>query len=151
ALERLHRGGDVGRRRGDGGAAGDVAGVVQRALLDVRQDARQPAPAVDVARAVAVAGAGVGGEEVVVVVVGVDGDAQLLEVVLAGGGRGRLTHLLDGRQQQADQHGDDGDDDEQLDQRERRPTTVPHGVSLGEIGGRDGATPASRRGARSGG
>src|SRR5262249_22531506 len=49
----------------------------------------------------------------------------LLEVVGAGGACGGLTHLLDGRQQQADEDGDDGDDDEQLDQRKRRPTTGP--------------------------
>jgi hypothetical protein len=41
---------------------------------------------------------------------------DLLEVVGALHLVGRLADLLDGRQEQADQHGDDGDDDQQLDQ-----------------------------------
>jgi hypothetical protein len=36
---------------------------------------------------------------------------------------GRLTHLLHGGQQQPDQDRNDGDDYEQLDQREAGPTT----------------------------
>jgi hypothetical protein len=60
-------------------------------------------------------------------VVVVDGDADLLEVVGAGGAGGGLAHFLHSGQQQPDQHGDDRDDDEQLDQRERgagfRPRT----------------------------
>src|SRR5205823_6186666 len=51
-------------------------------------------------------------------------------VVLALGPVGGLADLLDGRQQQADQHADDGDDDQQLDQREAaNPVGVdpPHG------------------------
>src|SRR5262249_14120262 len=43
--------------------------------------------------------------------------ADLLQVVLTFGAAGGLPHLLDGRQQQADQDGDDGNDDEQLDER----------------------------------
>jgi hypothetical protein len=52
-------------------------------------------------------------------VVAVHGDAELLEVVLALQARGRLADLLDGGDQQADQDGDDRDDHQQLDQRER--------------------------------
>ena len=48
-----------------------------------------------------------------------DGDADLLEVVGALDACGGLADLLHGRQQEADQDGDDRDDDEQLDQRER--------------------------------
>ena len=51
----------------------------------------------------------------------VDGQPELLEVVLAGGPGGRLADLLHRGQQQPDEHGDDGDDDQQFDQRERGP------------------------------
>ena len=51
-------------------------------------------------------------------VVVVQGDADLLEVVGALGPAGRLAGRLDGRQQQGDQHADDGDDHQQLDQGE---------------------------------
>src|SRR5205085_9410286 len=48
----------------------------------------------------------------------VDGDTQLLEVVGALDAHGRVAHSLNGRQQHADQDGDDGDDDQQLDEGE---------------------------------
>ena len=52
------------------------------------------------------------------VVVGVQGDPDLLQVVLAlRPGRG-VPHLLDGGQEQPDQDGDDRDHDEKFDQRE---------------------------------
>src|SRR5436305_1315307 len=54
----------------------------------------------------------------------VHGQADLLEVVGALEARGRLAHLLDGGEQEADQHGDDGDDDQQLDQREGASATA---------------------------
>jgi hypothetical protein len=48
----------------------------------------------------------------------VEGQADLLQVVLAlGAGRG-VADLLDGRQQKSDEDRDDGDDDQQLDQGE---------------------------------
>ena len=48
----------------------------------------------------------------------VEGQADLLEVVLAPGtGRG-LAGLLDGGEEQADQDGDDGDHHQQFDERE---------------------------------
>jgi hypothetical protein len=48
--------------------------------------------------------------------------ADLLQVVLARGTGGGLPHFLHGRQQQADEDGDDGDHhQQQLDQRERGP------------------------------
>src|SRR5437879_4641171 len=50
-----------------------------------------------------------------VVVVG-HGQAELLQVVTALGPRGRLANFLNGGQQQTDQHGDNRDDDEQLDE-----------------------------------
>ena len=66
--------------------------------------------------------AAVVGEGVAAVVVHLEGEADLLEVVGAAGAGGGLAHLLHGRQQEADQDGDDRDDDEQLDQGHRRPT-----------------------------
>src|SRR5262249_53453730 len=57
----------------------------------------------------------------VVVVHVVQPEAHLLEVVGALGARGRLAHLLDGGQQQADEDGDDGYHHQQLDQREAPP------------------------------
>ncbi len=69
-----------------------------------------------------------GGREVVVidagrkhcVRVGVveGGEGDLLEVVHTLRPRGRLAHLLHGRQQQADQDRENGDHDQQLKQRE---------------------------------
>ena len=48
-------------------------------------------------------------------------DADLMQVVLAGGHPGSLSHSLYGRQQQGHQHDDDGDHDQQLDEREGGP------------------------------
>ena len=55
----------------------------------------------------------------------VDGERELLEVVAALHAGGGLADLLDGRQQEADEDGDDGDHHQQLDQRERPPLTTP--------------------------
>src|SRR5262249_46923638 len=65
------------------------------------------------------------------------GDTDLLEVVRAGCPPRRLTRLLHGRQQQGDQDSNDGDDHQQLDQREptpvppARPSTHDNRLSLG--------------------
>jgi len=48
--------------------------------------------------------------------------AELLEVVAALHAGGGFAHLLDRGQEQADEDGDDGDDHQQLDQREATPT-----------------------------
>src|SRR5262249_9069564 len=48
----------------------------------------------------------------------VQGQAELLEVVLAADAGGRLSDLLHRGQQDAQQDGDDGDHHQQLDQRE---------------------------------
>ena len=42
----------------------------------------------------------------------VHGQADLFEVVLALGAAGRLAHLLDGRQEEADEDCDDRNDDQ---------------------------------------
>src|SRR5262249_59757750 len=49
-------------------------------------------------------------------------DADLLEVIATLHPRGSLAHFLHRWQQQPDQHGNNRDDDQQLDERERRPT-----------------------------
>ncbi len=54
-------------------------------------------------------------------VIVVAGDADLLEVVAALAAAGRFPGLLDRRQQDGHQDGDDGDDNEQFNQSERPP------------------------------
>src|SRR5205823_1066423 len=61
----------------------------------------------------------------------VQGEANLLEVVLALNASGGLAHFLHGGHQQADQDGDDGNHDEQLDQR--KGGTPAHGSISGGI------------------
>jgi hypothetical protein len=50
--------------------------------------------------------------------------ANLLEIVLALGPAGRFASLLNCRQQQGDEYGNDGDDNQQLD--ERKTATTNH-------------------------
>src|SRR5262249_18383571 len=59
------------------------------------------------------------------IVVVVHGDAHLLEIILASGPVGGFTDLLDRRQQQADQDGDNRDDDQQFNQGESRGAVCP--------------------------
>jgi hypothetical protein len=70
-----------------------------------------------------------GGEVLAGIVVVVHGQADLLEVVLTLQTAGGLAHLLHGGQEQAQQDGDDGNDDEQLDEREGLADS--HGDPLG--------------------
>src|SRR2546421_30440 len=79
-----------------------------------------PPPTGAEARAVLQVGPGSepGRKDAVSSMVVVEGQADLLQVVLALGAGGRLAHLLDGGQEQADEDGDDGDHHQQLDQRE---------------------------------
>ena len=55
---------------------------------------------------------------------GVQGEAHLLEVVLALHAGGGFADLLHGGQKQPDQDRDDGDDDEQFDQCETGSVSV---------------------------
>ena len=64
----------------------------------------------------------------------VNGHGDLAQVVAALGAGGRLPHLLDGGQEQADEDGDDGDDDQQLDQREALLATCQLRSPLGGVG-----------------
>jgi hypothetical protein len=48
------------------------------------------------------------------------GDSELLQLVLALHPGRRFADFLDGREQQTDQDGNDGDDDQQFDERKGR-------------------------------
>ena len=56
---------------------------------------------------------------VVVVHIHTHGQAELAEIIVAGNSPARLLGLAQSRQQHRRQNGDDGDDHEQFDQRER--------------------------------
>ena len=74
-------------------------------------------------------GLGPGRENSVHVVVAVQGQTDLLEIVLTLDAVGRFAHLLHGGHEQGDQHGDDGDDHQQLDQGESAASVLgvlPH-------------------------
>src|SRR5262249_57908581 len=68
-----------------------------------------------------------GWELLIRVVVVVNGQADLFEVVATLDAGGCFANLLDGRQQETNQDGDDGDDDKQLDQGE---AFAAHGIPL---------------------
>src|SRR5207249_4191264 len=100
---------------------GQVGAAVKGVLLDEGQDMVAPGPLA------AVRGAGGSGarrvpaalrESADLVVEAVEGDADLFEVVLALETHRDLADFLHRGQQQADQDGDDGDDHQELDQRE---------------------------------
>ena len=74
-----------------------------------------------------------GREPAVGAVVVVEGQADLLQVVLAAQPGGGLADLLHGGQEQADEHRDDGDHHQQLDQREPRSQPT-HKRSLSDGG-----------------
>src|ERR1022692_3851105 len=63
------------------------------------------------------------------VMIAMGGQAPLFHVVDALGPRRRLTHFLDGRHQERNEDGNDGDDNEQLDQRKGR-SLARHGGLL---------------------
>ena len=67
---------------------------------------------------------------------GVHRERELANVVLATRPPGRLACGLDRRQEQADEHADDGDDDEQLDEREGPRGATIVGGATGHVGGR---------------
>jgi hypothetical protein len=50
---------------------------------------------------------------------------QLLQLVFALRPTGRLSSLLDGREQQGHEYGDDRDDHQQFNERKRRPGRFP--------------------------
>jgi hypothetical protein len=54
----------------------------------------------------------------------VQGQSELFKIVRALGPTRRLTHLLDCRQEQPDQNGNDGDHNKQFNESETRPSQV---------------------------
>ena len=86
--------------------------------------------------------AGRGRQPVEGVIAIVHGQANLLEVVFGRRAVGNLANLLHGGQQERDEHGDDGDDNQQLDQREASANRV-HGAFSGDRRGGDFAVAAS--------
>ena len=65
----------------------------------------------------------------------VNGKPQLLQIVRTLSPPGRLTSRLHGGQKQRNEHGDNGDDDQQFDQSETAPTL--HEAPPGEKTERD--------------
>src|SRR5262249_44143907 len=63
------------------------------------------------------------GHDAIDVMVLLHGKADLFHVVLALDTGGGSPHLLDRGQEQPDEYGDDGDDHQELDQREAAPST----------------------------
>jgi len=72
-------------------------------------------------------------------VIALDREAELLQIIEALRAAGGLARRLDGGQEQRDQDGDDGNDDQQLDQGE---TTSPHQ----EFSSKDGRETMSNQG-----
>ena len=87
-------------------------GIGDRRLLHVGEHAESPGSP-DL-----LAGVPAGGERLLGVVVERDGQALLLEVVVARHPVGCLAGRLDSREEEADEGADDGDDDEEFDERE---------------------------------
>src|SRR5262249_10186564 len=96
--------------------------LVKVVLLDVGKDQDRPGGAAILVQTA-------GGEEAVVAVEVVDGQPELAEVVGAGAAVGGLAHSLDGRHEECNEYGDDGNDDQQLDQREA-DVPAPDGGSV---------------------
>lgn len=92
--------------------------VVQRGLVHKRQNPGIPRQSPSPCRRGDVAV----GKELVIVVVIVEGQAHLLQIVLALGAAGRFPRLLDCGQEQSDQDRDDRNDHQQLNQRKSTTT-----------------------------
>ena len=90
-------------------------------LLQLRQDFAAPTPAF-----IRPAAGPAGGQTAVGVVVEMQGYAELLLVVPATGGAGRLAGKLHRGQDQADENANDGNHDQQLHNREAG-LTARHG------------------------
>src|SRR5262249_52355972 len=104
----------VRRRRADPRRVVQPRGhLVGVALLDVRQQVVEERAVVGAAK-----GAAHGRQAARLVVAVVQADRDLVDVVAALDPSRRLADLLDGGQQQPNQDGNDGDDDQQLNQRE---------------------------------
>src|SRR5262249_40746495 len=114
---------------GVAGAAVDLRTLVNRLLFDERQ--QEVLLGAEMRRVVSgtpvgvVSGGGetalTGGQLAVGALHVVQGEADLFEVVLGRGPASRLADFLDGRHQQADEDGYDGDHHQQFDERETAP------------------------------
>src|SRR4029077_13329978 len=105
----------------------EVVLLIDRLLLDERQNARMPRTADRRALRVDPLVLGRGKDQVDVVKV-VDGERELANIVGALRSPGRLASCLDSRQQQRDQDANNGNDNEQLDQGKSftRPSLSTH-------------------------
>ena len=101
---------------------GEIEFFVKGQLLQIRQGVHQPAKAAARTDRRLCAS---GWKQLEHVVIGVQGDADLFEIVLALNAIGRFTHALHRRHQQRDQDRDDGDDHQQLYEREAGSTHGP--------------------------
>src|SRR5262249_6835381 len=110
---------------------GDADGAGEVVLLDEQQQRRPEREAVT--GRPAWDGLDGAGEALVDVVVVLRGDAALPDVVHGLHAVGRLADLLHGWELQADEHGDDGDDHQQLDQR--KSATAPSSLHRCESSG----------------
>src|SRR5262249_55972942 len=109
AGEQLDGGGRGGQGDAGRGRLREVDQVFQAFLLNERQQVGLGGEGLG-------PGVAAGGEIAKGVVVHVQGQAELVEVVPALDALGHGADLLDGGQQQPDQDGNDGEDDEQLNQ-----------------------------------
>ncbi len=117
-----------GQLRGIGCSPGDEP-VIEGLLLYVGQDLDGPSGP----------GAILVGKLLIYIVVVVQGQANLLEIVDALRACSGLADFLNGRQEQADEDGNDGDDHQQLDQRKADMRRPPRGIQ--EHGSSHGSPP----------
>lgn len=114
---RLLHGGNVPTEGVAGGRVAHIEFAVDRAQFDIRRKEGGPGPVSFV-----IADVGVdhidGGEHAERGIVIVNGQADLLEVVFTTAATGCFPCLLDRREEECNQDGNNGDDDEQFNQGE---------------------------------
>ncbi len=122
--------GSVAKDRADRIVGGPVDDLVAVFLLDVGQEIDQPS-ALIVTPVPATGTHFAAVRQLLVVTAGevVHGDAELLQVVGAAHAVGGFAHLLDRGDQETDQHGDDGDDHQQLNQCETHSSKQTHSTT----------------------
>lgn len=126
-------------------AAADASLFVQRSLLDIWKQKRAPGPAFGVVDRVSRGCTGrelrvglvldaAGRKFAVGLLVVVQSNSDLAEMVLALHSPGGFASRLHCRQEQGNEHADDGDDNEQLDERKRPArTTNPSSADHGDL------------------
>jgi hypothetical protein len=93
-----------------------IEGIVDRLLLEVRQEQRRPAPSLDIDRIILQSNAP-RRKRIELPMIVVQSHADLTEIIPALRLAGRFARLLNGGQQKCREHPDDGDRHEKLDQR----------------------------------